>query len=130
MSATAHLRGERGTSWKSLPLFIVSLAAVVAAAISVFNRGNGIAYSGGAYLVLASTILFLIATFIILLWPTGSRWLRGILLFLILLDLFGTSVAAYFLEARALLIAMALGFVAWLFCVSSRNRRAAARRRA
>lgn len=123
MSAATHDRGGRRTSSKALPLFILSIAAVVAAAFAVFNQGNGIAYSGGAYLVLASSFLFLIAAFVVLLLSAGLRWLRGVLLFLILLDLLGTGLAAYFLEAGALLIVMALAFLAWLFYVLSGNRR-------
>lgn len=114
----------RPTNIPLLLLCILSAIAVIIAAVDTFSQGNGIAFSRGAYLVLCSTILLLTASLIVLLWGACPGWLRGILLFLIFLDLLGTGVAGYFLEAYVLLAVMALGFIAWLiglFAGGSRN---------
>ena len=107
-------RSARPTNIPLLLLCILSAVGVIVAAVDTFSQGNGIAFSGGAYLVVCSTILLLIASLIVMLWSSGPGWARGILLFLIFLDLLGTGVAAYFLDAYLLLAVMALGFIAWL----------------
>ena len=94
-------------------LLIGSIAGCIAAAIAAFDEGNGIAYSGGAYLVLASTALLLVGALALAL-DGKWKWLTISLTILIFFDLVGTSVAAYFLETPFLLAFMVLGLIGWL----------------
>ena len=95
-------------------LRLLILAAVVAFAIALFNffwPGNGIHGTAGALLVVISSVLMLLAAGAMMIWPVMSRWLRGLLLVLILLDIAGTGIAAYMLEAYWLVGAMAAALV-------------------
>jgi hypothetical protein len=95
-------------------LLASSVAGLLTAAIAAFDEGNGIAYSGGAYLVLVSTALLVVAALALALHHGTSKWLAAILSILILLDLVGTGVAAYFLETPVLVAFMVLGLIGWL----------------
>jgi hypothetical protein len=81
-----------------------------------FLPEDGIDGSLGAALVIASTALMLLASAAIAL-GFARGWIRGLLVALILLDILGTGLAAYMLEASALIACMALAFVAWLYAV-------------
>jgi hypothetical protein len=105
---------ESGPGYGRWLLLASAVGGVVAAAVAMFREGNGIAYSGGAILVLVSTALLLVAALILCLYRPTPRWLSVLLAVLMLLDLIGTSLAAYFLEAHALLALMALGLIGWL----------------
>jgi hypothetical protein len=89
------------------------------AVIVTFHEGNGIARSGGAYLVLVTTLLLVLASLLLALYRFARKWLRVLLSFLILLDLFGTAFAGYFLETPILIAFMALGIVGWILYVLS-----------
>lgn len=105
---------RHGVAYGAWLLLASSLAGLIVAAINTFNEGNGIAYSLGAYIVLVSTALLLVASLLITFLRGMPRWLSGIILFLILLDLLGTAAAAYFLLAYWLLALMGVGLIAWL----------------
>lgn len=105
---------RRGVAYGAWLLLAISLAGLITAAFNTFDEGNGIAHSLGAYLVLVSTALLLVASLLIALFRGMPRWVSGILLFLILLDLLGTGAAAYFLLAYGLLALMGAGLIAWL----------------
>ncbi|MYZ50382.1 hypothetical protein [Propylenella binzhouense] len=109
--AEAHRRPLSPGAWI---LLVAALAGLVTAAINAFSSGNGIAFTGGAYLVLVSTALLLLAALVIAFARHAPRFVRGLLLVLALLDIFGTAAAAYFLESRFLIAFMALGLVGWL----------------
>ena len=92
-------------------------AAVAALAVSVFNYfwpDNGIHGSAGALLVIISTLLMAISAAALLLADGVSRSTRGMLVVLILLDIIGTSLAAYMLEADWLIGAMAAALIGWI----------------
>jgi hypothetical protein len=110
-------RVESGPGYGRWLLLASAVGGVAAAAVAMFREGNGIAYSGGAILVLVSTALLLVAALILCLYRSRPRWLTVLLAALMLLDLIGTGLAAYFLEAQALLALMALGLVGWLVFV-------------
>jgi uncharacterized membrane protein YhaH (DUF805 family) len=95
-------------------LLASSVAGLITAAIAAFDEGNGIAYSGGAYLVLFSTAVLVVAALALTLDRGASKWLAIILTILILLDLVGTGIAAYFLETTVLVAFMLVGLVGWL----------------
>jgi len=93
---------------------IVVLGALIGLAEAVFDyfwTGNGIHGTVGVLLVIVTIALMFVASGALTLWPAMPRWLRGILLLLILLDIFGSGFAAYMLEAWWLVGAMALALV-------------------
>lgn len=98
-------------------LLASSIIGCIAAAIAAFDDGNGIAHSGGAYLVLITTALLVLASLVLALRKRKPRWLVVTLSTLTLLDLVGTGFAAYFLETPVLVAFMALGSVGWLIYV-------------
>jgi len=92
-------------------------AAVAALAISIFNyfwTGNGIHGTAGALLVVVSSVLLAGAAAALLFAGNMGRGLRGTLVVLILLDIIGTGLAAYFLEATWLIAAMAVALIGWI----------------
>ncbi|OSI24873.1 hypothetical protein BST65_17065 [Bradyrhizobium canariense] len=96
-----------------------SLAGCIAAVTATFDEGNGIARSGGAYLVLVTTLLLTAAALVLVLYHRKRKWLTIVLAILVLLDLLGTAFAAYFLETPILVAFMALGLVGWIVYVLS-----------
>ena len=97
--------------------WIVLLGALIGLAEAVFDyfwTGNGIHGTAGVLLVIVTIALMFFASGALTLWPAMPRWLRGVLLFLILLDIFGSGFAAYMLEAWWLVGAMALALVGWI----------------
>ncbi|MBP0614896.1 hypothetical protein [Jiella mangrovi] len=99
---------------------IVAASAIGAliAAFNVVNLGNGIAFTFGAWLVFVSSLLVLGAGLILALHLALSRGMRGLLAVLILLGIVGTGVAAYFLLAWILVVAMGVALVGWLIHVT------------
>ena len=104
----------RTTRYGSWILLASCVAALVTAAVGAFNEDNGIAHSGGAYLVLVSTALLLVGSLVLALYRSQPTWLTVILAALVFLDLVGTGFAAYFLEARVLIALIIFGLVGWL----------------
>lgn len=94
-------------------LIVATVLALVDAIYNYYSPANGIHGTEGALLVIISTVLQLIAALLI-----AGRWLRGwvwgLFEILILLDLAGTALAAYLLEAWVLLALTAIGFIGWL----------------
>ena len=96
---------------------ILLLGALIGLAEAIFDyfwTGNGIHGTAGVVLVIVSAALMVLAAGALTLWPAMPRWLRGVLLFLILLDVFGTGLASYMLEAWWLVGAMALALIGWI----------------
>ena len=115
MVSTAVHRATSG-AW------IMAATATVATALSVYNyltRGTGIDHTSGALLVVVSSALILLAALVLALAPSTPRWVRVVLEILLLLGVLGTALAAYFLEAYALLGLMAVALVGWLVLVLS-----------
>lgn len=104
----------QGTPYGAWLLLASSIIAWILALVATFNEGNGIAYTPGTYLVLFSTTLLVVGALLLSFVRGMGRGLGGLLAFLILLDLLGTALAAYLLEANWLLIMMGVGLVAWL----------------
>ncbi len=109
--------------------WLLVLAAAIAVAVSIFDyfwTGNGIHGTPGALLAALSTGAMLVAAAAMALIPDLPRWLRGILLVLIALDVLGTAFAAYMLEANILVAAMGLAAIGWIahLTVSSGTREA------
>ena len=98
----------------ALGLAALAVVGLAAAVYSYFTPATGIDGAPGTLLVIVSTLLLAGAALVIGLVAGLPRWGRVMLLVLCLLDVIGTGVAAYFLQAWVLLSAMVLAFVAWL----------------
>jgi hypothetical protein len=101
--------------------WVLCAAVLTGFAVAVFNyfwTANGIHGTGGALVVIASTLLILITTIVLLAALDMPRWLRLTLAMLIGLDILGTGLAAYMLEANWLLAAMAVALIGWVIFVS------------
>ncbi|HSV01780.1 MAG TPA: hypothetical protein VLI41_01115 [Phenylobacterium sp.] len=96
---------------------LAAAAGLVVSLVAYFNRGGGIAHTGGAALVIASTAILLVAALVLALALAAPAWLRGLLLAGCLLDLLGTGLAAFFLHAWLLLALMIIGLVGWLLAM-------------
>lgn len=103
--------------------WILPLAALIGLAVSLFayfDPGNGIHGTGGVLLVIASTAVMVILA--VLLVRFASRgFAHGLLLVLMLIDIAGTGLAAYLLEAWALLGAMVLALIGWFVDLPSQR---------
>jgi quinoprotein glucose dehydrogenase len=108
----------RNSSLGAWILFVAALAALAISGFNFFWTGNGIHGTGGALLVLIASALMAGAIVAILDRPAMARWLRNPLLVLIALDIVGTAVAAFFLEAWWLDAAMALAAIGFLMDIS------------
>ena len=103
----------------TIPWGAVVLISALAFADAVFNyfwTANGIHGTEGALLVVVSTALLAGAS-----WLVGahvvSGWLRTLLMVLLVLDLIGTALAAYLLDAWILLGLDIVAAIAWLATV-------------
>ena len=111
-----HADLQRPVGWRRTGIWVLALVSaigLVLAAVGYLNPANGIHGSAGALLVVISTLLMLGAALVIALWVRRG-WVRGTLLALILLDIFGTAAAGYLLESYWLVGAMVLALLLWL----------------
>ena len=101
------------------------LAGILGAAAGLYDFytvTTGIDGTGGVQLVVASCLLMVFGALMLLL--LGRGFLAGIFVFLLLLDVVGTGVAAYFLESGLVMAAMALAALGWIIQMNSRGRAA------
>jgi quinoprotein glucose dehydrogenase len=101
---------------------ILLIAAAAALAIAIFNffwPGNGIHGTAGAGLVVISSALMAASTAALIFAARMGRGLRGTLLVLIALDIVGTGLAAYLLEAGWLIAVMAVALVGWIVVLAT-----------
>lgn len=95
----------------------MAAASAVGTALALYGYlapHTGIDHTEGALLVVVSSALILLASLVLAVFSSAPRWLRGIVLALLLLGILGTGCAAYFLESYALLGLMALALFGWL----------------
>lgn len=111
------------TRWRqNLGAWLLFLGALIGLGVSIFDylwTRNGIHGTGGALLVVIASAVMLALGGALLRWRTSSSWTRGVLLVLLLIDILGTGVAAYMLEAWWVLGAMALALIGWLIDIGS-----------
>jgi hypothetical protein len=81
--------------------------------IAYFVPHGPIAWQWGTLLVVVSTALMLMASLLLEL-AAMPRWLVRTFQVLIILDVLGTGVCAYFLEAPALLILILIALAGWI----------------
>ncbi len=114
----------RRTGWPRVGDWIVAIAAILGFVEAVLDYffDVGIGWSGGALLVLISTLLILVALVTFRVWAAMPRWFAVVLGILTVLDFVGTALAAYFLEADLLVLLMLIALIAWLFTAFIRPR--------
>ena len=100
-------------------LLLLALAAIAGTALSIWNyyEDIGINHTDGVLVVLATTVIMWIAALIVAQARSMWAWLRGIILLLLLIDIFGTGVAGWFLETWLLLAFMAVALLGWVMHV-------------
>jgi quinoprotein glucose dehydrogenase len=91
-----------------------ALIALGAAVFDYFYAGNGIHGSGGVLLVICSTAVMLILSLALVLWRRSPGWVHGLLLVLLVIDIAGTGLASYLLEAWWVFGATVLALIGWL----------------
>jgi hypothetical protein len=116
----------RRTSLNGARLVAIAAAAgFITCLIDYFTPHGTIAHQWGTLIVLVSTLLMLGASC----WIAFGAMPRGLLILfevLIILDILGTAVCAYFLEAPALLVFMAIALVGWIWHLASDSPRISA----
>jgi hypothetical protein len=101
------------------------LAGTLGAAAGLYDFytvSTGIDGTGGVQLVIAACLLMVFGALMVLL--LGRGFLAGVFLLLLLLDVIGTGVAAYFLESGLIMAAMALAALGWVLNMNRRGRAA------
>lgn len=93
-------------------LFAAAAAGFLIALFGFFWSGNGIHGTAGALLVVLSSALSTAAAGS-LMFASIPGWLRNTLVVLIALDIVGTALAAYMLEAKILLAVTGLMLIGW-----------------
>jgi hypothetical protein len=108
--------------------FLIAAAALIGlvlVAVAYFMPHGAIARQWGTLLVLVSTALMLMAALLIAR-ASMPAWLVTTFEVLILLDIAGTSLCAYFLEFYALLVLMAVALLGWALHITARGTQIAA----
>ena len=100
--------------WGARLMAIGAAVGFVICVVDYFTPHGAIAHQWGTLLVLVSTALMLGASCWIA-FDTMPRWLRILFELLIILDILGTALCAYFLESPALLVFMAVALVGWIW---------------
>jgi hypothetical protein len=95
---------------------------LVLSLIAYLTPHGAVAHSWGAVLVVVATALLLVASLLLAL-AEMSHWFVVLLEVLIILDIVGTGVAAYFLETYILLAFMVIALIGWIFHLASASSR-------
>ncbi|MGN6147919.1 MAG: hypothetical protein ACTHPD_05210 [Rhizomicrobium sp.] len=99
-------------------LAIATAVGFVICLVDYFTPHGTIAHQWGTFLVLVSTLLMLGASCWIA-FGAMPHWLHTVFDVLLILDILGTAVCAYFLESQALLVFMAVALVGWIWHLAS-----------
>jgi hypothetical protein len=95
---------------------------LVLSLIAYLTPHGAVAHSWGAVLVVVATALLLVASLLLAL-AEMPHWFVVLLEVLIILDIVGTGVAAYFLETYILLAFMVIALIGWIFHLASASSR-------
>jgi hypothetical protein len=110
-------------SWRGAGVMLLAGALGAAAGIyDFYDVATGIDGTGGVELVIASCLLMVFGALMVIV--LGRGLLASIFRFLLLLDVVGTGTAAYFLESRLIMAAMALAALGWIIHMNTRGRTA------
>jgi hypothetical protein len=96
-------------------------AGLIISLIAYTSRASGIDGTGGALLVILSSVAILLAALALTMWDTRQNWWTGLLYFLLILGILGTAFAAYLLNSHLLLLAMAVSLIGWLIATAIRR---------
>jgi hypothetical protein len=102
---------------------LMILAGTLGAAVGIYDYyavSTGIDGTGGVELVIISCLLMIFGALVIMMVDGG--FLPGLLLLLLLLDVVGTGLAAYFLESGLIMSVMAVAALGWIFQMNDRGR--------
>jgi hypothetical protein len=95
-------------------LLALAAAAGTAQAIYAFLASEGVGHTQGVAVVIGSDAIMMLATLLIVGVPGTPRFVRGLVLLLLLLDVVATAIAAWFLELWLQVAFMAVALVGWL----------------
>lgn len=118
----ADRRQPRPSAPPSVPgawlLTVSAFAGLIASLVYYFWRGDGIAYTDGALVVIGSTAILLIAG-LVLIFDTRRHWFTSAFFNVgACIDILGTGFAAWMLDAYWLLGLMCLAGMGWLVHVA------------
>jgi hypothetical protein len=113
ITQTVSQAGQPSANYGIWLLVVAAAIGLVLSLIAYFTPHGPIAQSAGALLVIISTALMAGAALLIG-FVTMPRWLVILFEVLIILDIAGTGVCAYFLEAYVLLALMVIALSGWI----------------
>lgn len=93
-------------------LTLMAVAGTVAAIVAFF-ASEGIGHTQGIASLIGSCAIMAVAAFALLGARGIPRWLRGIVLFLLLCDILATGMAGWFVESWVLMACMAFALFGW-----------------
>jgi hypothetical protein len=123
--SVAIVQSGRSSANGARLMAIGAAVAFVICLVDYFTPHGAIAHQWGTMLVLVSTLLMLGASCWIA-FGAMPRWLLILFEVLIILDILGTALCAYFLESHALLVFMAIALVGWIWHLASDSPRISA----
>lgn len=97
---------------------LAGLVGAILAGYAYFTPGSGVDNSGGALLVIVSSILILLASLLLALVAGVPRWLRGLFLVLLFVGIVCTAIAGYFLELDVLVGMMVVALIGWIIAMT------------
>jgi hypothetical protein len=97
-------------------LLLLALAAMAGTALSIYAyfESEAIGHTAGVLLVMGTIAIMALAAMIPTALPSLPRWLRAIILLLLLIDILGSGIAAWFLESQVLIALMGLALLGWV----------------
>jgi len=97
-------------------LLLLALAAAAGTALSIFAyfHSEAISHTAGVLLVMCTSAAMAAAALALGTMRCFPRGLRGIGLVLLLIDIFGTGIAAWFLESQVLMAFMGVALLGWI----------------
>ncbi|HEY1933277.1 MAG TPA: hypothetical protein VGG99_14795 [Acetobacteraceae bacterium] len=97
-------------------MLLLAAAAAAGTALSIYAYFNSeaINHTAGVLLVIATTAAMVIAALAVAGLHFLPRWLRALSLVLLLIDVIGTGIAAWFLETQLLIAFMGVALLGWL----------------
>ena len=118
MSSNALPKTERSLNYRTWLIAFPAGIGLILSLIAYLTPRGAVAHSWGAVLVVVATALLFVALLLIALTEI-PRWFVVLLEVLIVLDIIGTGVAAYFLETYLLLALMVIALIGWIFHLAS-----------
>ena len=100
-------------------LLALAAAAATAQAIVAFLASEGVSHTQGPAALIGSNAVMVIAALLIAGVAEIPRFLRAIILVLLLFDIVATALAAWFLELWVLVAFMAIALLGWLAHVAA-----------